>query len=89
MIDVLLFTAPWCAPCKPVAAILDELAQRYPQARFRQVSVDDEPGLGARYGVLALPTVVIARDGTAIRTLDGARRRRDYERALAEVLPAG
>ena len=89
MTDVLLFTAPWCTPCKPVAAILEDLVPRYRQARLRQVNLDDEPGLGARYGVLTLPTVVIVRDGTAIRTLEGAQRRRDYERALTEVLPAG
>ena len=88
MIEVLQFTAPWCAPCKPVAAILDELAPRFPAARFQTVNLDDEPEVGARYGVLALPTVVLARDGVALTTLDGARPRSDYERALAEVLPA-
>ena len=86
--DVVLFTAPWCAPCKPVAAILDELAPRFPGARFRTVNLDDEPEAGARYGVLALPTVVVARDGVALTTLDGARGRAEYECALAEVLPA-
>ena len=87
MTEVLLFTAPWCAPCRPVAAVLEELAPRFPAARFRQVNLDHEPEMGARYGVLALPTVVISRDGVALRTIDGARGRGDYERALAEVLP--
>jgi thioredoxin 1 len=88
VIEVLLFTAPWCGPCKPVARALAELAPHYPDARFGEVDVDAEPETGMRFGVLTLPTVVILRDGEAVRVIDGARPRRDYERALEEVLPA-
>jgi thioredoxin 1 len=81
---VILYTAPWCAPCKPVARVLAELAPRYPQAEFGEVDVEAEPTAD----VLALPTVVVERDGEVLRRLEGARPRREYERALAEVLPA-
>ena len=87
MIEVLQFTAPWCGPCKPVEALLAELAPHYPGVRFSQVDVDAEPETGMRYGVLALPTVVILRDDEPVTILDGARKRADYERALAEVVP--
>ncbi len=83
-----MFTAPWCAPCKPVARALAELAPRFPSARFAEVDVDDEPESAMRFGVLTLPTVVILRDDEAVAVIDGARRRADYERALEEVLPA-
>ena len=83
-----MFTAPWCAPCKPVARALAELAPRFPSARFAEVDVDDEPESAMRFGVLTLPTVVILRDDEAIAVIDGARPRADYERALEEVLPA-
>ena len=85
---VLQFTAPWCAPCKPVERILAEIAPRYPEVEFVSVDLDADPALGARYGVLALPTVVVERGGHVLATLDGARRRDEYERALAEVVPA-
>ncbi|HET9674770.1 MAG TPA: thioredoxin family protein [Gaiellaceae bacterium] len=88
MIEVLMFTAPWCAPCKPVARALADLAPRFPSARFAEVDVDDEPETGMRFGVLTLPTVVILRDDEAVAVIDGARPRADYERALEEVLPA-
>jgi thioredoxin 1 len=87
VIEVLQFTAPWCGPCKPVEALLAELAPRYPGVRFSKVDVDAEPETGMRFGVLALPTVVILRDDEAVVVLDGARKRADYERALAEVVP--
>ena len=88
MIEVLQFTAPWCRPCKPVEAIVAELAVAYPAVRFVTLNLDEEPDLGARYGVLTLPTVVILRAGAAVATIEGVRRRTAYERALAEVLPA-
>jgi thioredoxin len=87
VIEVLQFTAPWCGPCKPVEALLAELAPRYPEVRFSKVDVDAEPETGMRFGVLALPTVVILRDDEPVAIIDGARKRADYERALAEVVP--
>ena len=88
MIEVVQFGAPWCRPCKPVEAILGELAAAYPDVRFEAVNLDEEPERGERYGVLTLPTVVILRAGEAVATIEGARRREAYERALAEVVPA-
>jgi thioredoxin 1 len=88
VIEVLMFTAPWCAPCKPVKRALDELAPKFPSVRFAEVDVDNEPETGMRFGVLTLPTVVILRDDEAVSVIDGARPRADYERALEEVLPA-
>jgi thiol-disulfide isomerase/thioredoxin len=84
VIRVVHFTAPWCAPCKAVTRALGELAPAYPQVEFSEVDVDAEP----TSDVLALPTVLVLRDGEVVARLEGARRRRDYERALAEVLPA-
>jgi thioredoxin 1 len=88
VIEVLQFTAPWCGPCKPVEAILRDLEPRYPSVRFAQVDVDAEPETGMRFGVLTLPTVVVLRDGEPVTILDGARKRTEYERLLAEVVPA-
>lgn len=84
MIRVVHFTAPWCGPCKSVARSLAELAPEYPEVEFAEVDIDAEPTAE----VLALPTVLVLRDGEVVARLEGARRRRDYERALAEVLPA-
>lgn len=84
MIRLVHYTAPWCAPCKAVARTLAELAPAYPQVDFAEVDIDVEPTAD----VLALPTVVVLRDKEIVARLEGARRRRDYERALAEVVPA-
>jgi thioredoxin 1 len=84
VIRVVHFTAPWCAPCKPVARVLAELAPSFPEVEFAEVDVDAEPD----QGILALPTVIVYRDGEVFRRLEGSRPRRHYERALAEVVEA-
>ncbi len=89
MIRVVQFTAPWCGPCKPVAKALAELAPAYPDVQFSELNVDADVEAGLRHDVLVLPTVLVFRDDEVVARLDGARRKRDYERALAEVVEAG
>lgn len=88
MIRVVQFTAPWCGPCVPVARALAELAPSYPGVEFAEVDVDADSEEAIRHGVLVLPTVLVLRGDEVVARLEGARRKRDYERALAEVVPA-
>lgn len=75
------FWAPWCRPCEAVDRILAELP--LPVVR---VNADQEPGLTARYGVLALPTVILFEGGEPRATVAGARSRAHYERAFRHWL---
>jgi len=78
------FWAPWCRPCKALEPILEEL----PVAVAR-VNIDDEPGLGSRYDVLSIPTVILFQGGEPLGSVVGVRPRAHFEQWLAEVLPAG
>ena len=69
------FWAPWCKPCKALDVA--------------RLNVDEHPEIGARYGVLTLPTVMLFAKGTALGTVHGARPLAHFERWLAEMLPAG
>ena len=82
------FWAPWCRPCKALEPILAELEATVPVARL---NVDDHPGIGARYDVLSIPTVILFEDGEARETVIGARPRPHFERAFERWLatPAG
>ena len=52
--------APWCAPCRMVVPILENLArQRAGQLKVVKVNVDDSPGVAARYQVQGIPTLLL------------------------------
>lgn len=84
------FWAPRCKPCDAIEphllALADEWAGR---ARFVRVDVDAEPMLGARYGVLSLPTVVLFSEGEARETIYGAQPRSTFERKLGAFVGNG
>jgi thioredoxin 1 len=78
------FWAPWCRPCKAIEGILQELP-----VEAAKVNVDEEPGIGSRYDVLSIPTVILFSGGEPRGAVIGARPRVHFEQWLAEVLPAG
>jgi thioredoxin 1 len=81
------FWAPWCRPCKPVTALLEQLGEQH-AARIDVVGVDVDanPGLSSRYGVLTLPTTILFEGGEAKVEVLGARPRPHFERAFAAWL---
>ena len=51
------FWAPWCAPCRAVAPVIEELASEYAgRIEFAKVNVDESPGTATGYGVRSIPT---------------------------------
>ena len=81
------FTAPWCRPCKAIEPFLADLEREH-EGRLRVVQLDIESHVAtpARYGVLALPTVLLFLAGEVVETIDGAQPRRRYVEAAARVL---
>ena len=70
------FTAAWCPPCRVLGHVLAALVPAYAgRVRFTAVDVDAEPGLAERFGVRAMPTVVLLRDGREVGRLVGSRPR--------------
>lgn len=58
------FWAPWCAPCKAIAPLLDELADDYAgQVRIAKINADDNKLSGGRLAVRGLPTLIVFQDG--------------------------
>ncbi len=64
--------AEWCAPCKRLTPILEEIAQEY-QGRIRvaKLDVDSNPDVPGRYGVQGLPTLLVFKNGQMVETIVG------------------
>ena len=70
------YWAETCGPCKALSAVLDELAPEY-EGRVKIVSVDigTNPNSAARFGVRALPTLMVFKNGSVDKTSQGAMSR--------------
>lgn len=65
------FFANWCGPCKMLSPVLEEAAKEMTQVTFVKVDVDQEPALAGRYGIQAIPHMVIFKDGKAVDQITG------------------
>jgi len=66
------FWATWCGPCQFMLPIFTRLAKKYRTIRFARVNVDDAQGVSQRYGVYAIPTFIVFKDGKPIDKAVGA-----------------
>ena len=81
------FWAEWCAPCRMVGPVLDEVASRIgEQAQVVKVNVDTDGEVAARFGVQSIPTLVLLKDGEEVRRLVGVQDALTLETALEGVL---
>ena len=66
------FFADWCGPCKMLAPVLENLSREYEgRATILKVNVDNDPDLARRFGVAAIPTLVLFQDGAEVKTVMG------------------
>jgi len=80
------FWAEWCGPCKMIAPVLDELASEYDgRIKIGKVNIDEDQALATQYGVRAIPTLLIFKDGQVAEQLVGMRSKRDLKASLDKV----
>jgi thioredoxin len=81
------FWAPWCAPCRAIAPLIDELAGEYAgRLKVVKINVDDNPETPARYGVRGIPNLLIIRGGQVKEQIVGAVPKSHLVRAVDTAL---
>jgi thioredoxin 1 len=77
------FWAPWCMPCRSIAPMIDELAGEYEgSARIGKVNIDDSAGIAQRYGISAIPTLLVFKNGEVTDRFQGPQPKPRLQEAL-------
>lgn len=81
------FWAEWCAPCRMVAPVLEELAKEYNgKIKFAKLDVDQNPKVAAKYGIGSIPTLLIFKQGEHISQIVGFKPKKELKRSLDAAL---
>ena len=67
------FWAPWCAPCRMVIPVVEEIARENGHIKVGKINVDEEPDLASQFKVYSIPTLVVMKEGRVLHQAVGAR----------------
>jgi thioredoxin 1 len=80
------FWAPWCGPCRVVAPVLEEIASERDDLKIVKLNTDENPGISAQFQVLSIPTLILFRNGEAVKKVVGAYPKRKLVQELEPAL---
>ncbi|MEE9592532.1 MAG: thioredoxin [Thermoplasmata archaeon] len=81
------FYADWCAPCRRLAPVIDELAEEFDEdLRVVKVNVDDNASLAVQFGIQSIPTLIFFKGGEQVAKTVGAPPKPRLVQEIAEVL---
>ena len=80
------FWAPWCGPCRAIAPVVEELSADYgSKLKVAKCNVDDNPKVPGKYGIRAIPTLIIFKGGNVSEQITGAVAKSQITAAIDKV----
>jgi thioredoxin 1 len=77
------FWAEWCMPCRMLAPTIDKIAKDYAgKVKVGKVDTDSNRDVSIKYGINAIPTVILFKNGQVAQKFVGLRQERDFKEAL-------
>ena len=67
------FWASWCAPCRMVVPIIEEIAGERPDIKVGKINVDEQPELASEFSIMSIPTLVVMKNRKIVQQVSGAR----------------
>ncbi len=81
------FWAPWCAPCRAIAPIVEELSLTYAgKLKVVKMNVDDNPKTPSRYNVRGIPNLIVFQDGEVKEQITGLVPKAQLVKVIDRVL---
>lgn len=79
--------ATWCTPCKALAPVLEELAEKYAdKIKVVKVNVGEEESIAAKLGIASIPTVIFFKNGQTAASFVGLRSASEIEKMIEKLL---
>jgi len=80
------FWAEWCMPCKMLTPTIDQLAQDYAgKVKIGKVDTDSNRDVSVKYGISAIPTIILFQDGEPVRKFVGVTPKQEFAAELDKV----
>jgi len=81
------FWASWCAPCKAIAPVIDQLADTFEgKAKICKLNVDENPATPGQFGVRGIPTMILFKDGQVVDQVVGAVPKNQLEGMITKAI---
>lgn len=76
------FYAEWCGPCKMVSPIVEQIAKENDNVKVVKINIDDNQDLAVKYGVTAIPTLIVIKNGEETNRIVGVASQSEIEEMI-------